>query len=1119
MLAQPLSSLLFLHVSVVLILNNGLGGFSFSANNFHQIEDTNFSANHHVEDANFNGNPPIENANFNGNPPIENANLNGNHHIQDANSDGKTSPFMRDVKIHTGGNSKPPSQWNLFGIPGDGYYITAQIGTPPQKVNLLVDTGSSNLAVAGTSSGELDTFFDASQSSSFIPLTNSHLKVSYSQGWWQGSLGTDIVAVPGVTHSLSTRSFVALITDSHGFYVNGSHWQGILGLAFPELAQPNRTIQPWFDSVISARNSVTFQREEMAVSSVNEDFTNVEHGASNGSAQTFLGNDGLDLDEFIDKSRKRSELKFERENELKSPQDYSLKDGKVVERFDFRDAPKTDGTTEVEDGVSGPADERKSAKDLDSSAIVQVTDSLTTNSSEVTDSLTTDSSEVIGSGDGREAVIQEVRLSLASKFSGIPINQLKAKNSAKEFVKSTQDEQVVSVIRVPVTPTGYESNFIDYTTSNITEISFLSNKNMSKISNEVTVNSVTELDPVSTIPLAQFYSTDEYFESQQESSSGKDLGKLNILKTHRTQFKMKAQFSNESAVSEVNQTLMDDSDLFFDTDFRNSSFHLSDFANVGIPESIFPNSATDSSEEDSKSIRKNLFHVEEGSNDELFQRASSLVNSSASVESFTLELCGPWSSAPFFDAHEGRFSIGTDGGCGQPAYETPIVAPWFYEIAVTGVSVGSTRLPLPCAVYNHHASIVDSGTTKLKLPQAALDAVVQALEEESSQLVDVPLPPHFWRGTGHVCWPSAHPAWSRLPLLSIDIALSNSSSFSIELGPQSYLRPVLSVASLEPTSESVPAENSNMSVSVSTEESGFAISGGDSKFSETPHQSNTSISAHSFNSSLVSEDSNVSETDTSDTKLAAHEDASTSAHNAEKHETLSRLSLLSSSVLTGSSKSNYANYSRPKRNTGNFLSHRYEGNHVSFSIGLHVNLNHPSDRISGSYLKEKATKEKIHDPPIVNTNQGPSLTQSNLQDNFVTSASLSQVVPCWSSGIELSDMGTVLGAVVLEGLCVHFDRSRGVVGFSESSCGPRVRLSGPHLRGEAEVCAAPHRDVLESGAGEAGTVVLAAILVLLCCPFALFVVRALWRLARHHFFSMQQAETTFLSLDESTSVA
>ena len=36
------------------------------------------------------------------------------------------------------GCKSPIQHYNLFGIPGDGYYVAAQIGTPPQNVSTYI---------------------------------------------------------------------------------------------------------------------------------------------------------------------------------------------------------------------------------------------------------------------------------------------------------------------------------------------------------------------------------------------------------------------------------------------------------------------------------------------------------------------------------------------------------------------------------------------------------------------------------------------------------------------------------------------------------------------------------------------------------------------------------------------------------------------------------------------------------------------------------------------------------------------------------------------------------------------------------------------------------------------
>lgn len=155
----------------------------------------------------------------------------------------------------------PNFAWNLHGKPGDGYYTEVEIGTPPQKFSLLVDTGSSNLAIAGAPHEELDTYFATNNSSTYVDL-GKDVKVEYTQGSWSGHLGRDRVRFPALLDSITVDTDLALITSSNNFYVNNSHWQGIVGLAFSALAQPQGKVTPWFDGLVAkynVENSFTFQ--------------------------------------------------------------------------------------------------------------------------------------------------------------------------------------------------------------------------------------------------------------------------------------------------------------------------------------------------------------------------------------------------------------------------------------------------------------------------------------------------------------------------------------------------------------------------------------------------------------------------------------------------------------------------------------------------------------------------------------------------------------------------------------------------------------------------------------------------------------------------------------------
>lgn len=66
--------------------------------------------------------------------------------------------------------------------------------------------------------------------------------VPYTQGRWEGELGTDLVSIPDGPN-VSLRVNIAAITQSDRFFINGSNWEGILGLAYAEIA---RVCACWF---------------------------------------------------------------------------------------------------------------------------------------------------------------------------------------------------------------------------------------------------------------------------------------------------------------------------------------------------------------------------------------------------------------------------------------------------------------------------------------------------------------------------------------------------------------------------------------------------------------------------------------------------------------------------------------------------------------------------------------------------------------------------------------------------------------------------------------------------------------------------------------------------------
>ncbi|XP_012730269.1 LOW QUALITY PROTEIN: beta-secretase 2 [Fundulus heteroclitus] len=137
---------------------------------------------------------------------------------------------------------------NLEGDSGRGYYIEMSIGTPGQKLNILVDTGSSNFAVAAAPHPLITRYFNTDLSSTY-ESTGRSVAVRYTQGSWEGELGTDLVTIPkGPNGSIAIN--IAGILSSDGFFLPEIKWQGILGLAYPALARPDPSVDPFFNSVV-----------------------------------------------------------------------------------------------------------------------------------------------------------------------------------------------------------------------------------------------------------------------------------------------------------------------------------------------------------------------------------------------------------------------------------------------------------------------------------------------------------------------------------------------------------------------------------------------------------------------------------------------------------------------------------------------------------------------------------------------------------------------------------------------------------------------------------------------------------------------------------------------------
>ncbi|OON23571.1 eukaryotic aspartyl protease [Opisthorchis viverrini] len=145
-------------------------------------------------------------------------------------------------------NSAKMAVSNLAGLPGMGYYLPVTLGNPPQELNLLVDTGSADLAVAGRKLANVDRWFNASASST-LECSGFSKQVRYQQGSWIGPLCKDrlTLVLRNMSHNQSITRLppvpihFSLIEDAQNFFLShyGSTWEGIIGLGYPKLMMDN----------------------------------------------------------------------------------------------------------------------------------------------------------------------------------------------------------------------------------------------------------------------------------------------------------------------------------------------------------------------------------------------------------------------------------------------------------------------------------------------------------------------------------------------------------------------------------------------------------------------------------------------------------------------------------------------------------------------------------------------------------------------------------------------------------------------------------------------------------------------------------------------------------------
>ncbi|KAJ3733403.1 acid protease [Lentinula guzmanii] len=135
------------------------------------------------------------------------------------------------------------------------YFATVSIGTPGQSMSVVLDTGSSDLWVTGSSCKNCDgqtPLFDSTKSSSFKSSSsssssnNGQTTIQYGSGAVAGTLAQDTVEFDGFTVQGQTFLLADDLTDG---LLDGPV-SGIMGLAFQSIASTEST--PFWQALVNA---------------------------------------------------------------------------------------------------------------------------------------------------------------------------------------------------------------------------------------------------------------------------------------------------------------------------------------------------------------------------------------------------------------------------------------------------------------------------------------------------------------------------------------------------------------------------------------------------------------------------------------------------------------------------------------------------------------------------------------------------------------------------------------------------------------------------------------------------------------------------------------------------
>lgn len=136
------------------------------------------------------------------------------------------------------------------------YVLEMELGTPPQNLEFLLDTGSANMAIAGPDCVDehghkckIENFYYPSKSATSKRIGHP-VETEYGKGSWSGEVYSDVVRFPD---GPSIIAEFAVIKREKEFFLKNSVNEGILGLAYKSLS--SNQIEPLFDQLVHEKKT------------------------------------------------------------------------------------------------------------------------------------------------------------------------------------------------------------------------------------------------------------------------------------------------------------------------------------------------------------------------------------------------------------------------------------------------------------------------------------------------------------------------------------------------------------------------------------------------------------------------------------------------------------------------------------------------------------------------------------------------------------------------------------------------------------------------------------------------------------------------------------------------